>query len=611
VAKSKKYRDPIRSVGPEADDTDDDAESAESRRSILVELRGAKHQTVVAPSLHPSGEPYVWHSFEEPARIEARDLERIVAEIAAAALLTRYWPPRGVRHELSVALAGGLLRAGWTDDRALRFLRAVYVAAKTGDVENKLAAIRTTRERLEAGEETTGWPSVVEVLGQHGDAIVGRVRKWLNLSAVVRVPEVAPEPPKWPDPPGEEAFSGLAGEIVRAIEPTSESDKSALLVQTLVAFGNVIGRTAHFVVEGDRHHGNEFVVLVGRTAKARKGTSWGRIERLFREAEEQWATERLQTGLSSGEGLIWAVRDPITKRERVKERGQPVHYEEVEADPGIQDKRLQVFEPEFANVLKQTERQGNTLSAILRNAWDGRDLRSMTKNSPARATGAHVSLIGHITSDELHRYLSETETANGFANRFLFVCVDRSKVLPEGGKLDLVRWEKLRAESVEVLDFARSAGEYHRDEEARAIWHEVYAELSEGKPGLAGALLARGEAHVMRLALLYAVLDKSPVIRAQHLLAALALWVLCERSVYYVFGDRLGDPLADDLLRLLRSCPEGLTRTDVSSYLGRHQSAERIGRALGLLLQHKLARCDRQETGGRPTEQWFAIGKPR
>ena len=154
----------------------------------------------------------------------------------------------------------------------------------------------------------------------------------------------------------------------------------------LVAFGNAIGRAAHFTVEGDRHHGNEFAVLVGKTSKARKGTSWGRIDRLMQQAEEQWAAERVQTGLSSGEGLIWAVRDPIMKRERVKERGS-VRYEEVEADPGVADKRLLVYEPEFANVLKQTERQGNTLSAILRVAWDGRDLRSMTKNSPARATG--------------------------------------------------------------------------------------------------------------------------------------------------------------------------------------------------------------------------------
>jgi hypothetical protein len=230
-------------------------------------------------------------------------------------------------------------------------------------------------------------------------------------------PGIPTEPP-WPEPPAEEAFHGLAGKIVRTIEPASEADPAALLVQTLVAFGSIIGRSAHFTVEADRHHSNEFIVLVGRTSKARKGTSWGHVQRLMQQAEEQWASERVQSGLSSGEGLIWAVRDPICTQERVKEKGQPVHYEEVEKDPGVADKRLLVYEPEFANVLKQTERQGNTLSAILRQAWDGGDLRTLVKNSPARATGAHVSLIGHITADELRRYLTQTETGTGPLWRF-------------------------------------------------------------------------------------------------------------------------------------------------------------------------------------------------
>src|SRR5262249_45494302 len=159
--------------------------------------------------------------------------------------------------------------------------------------------------------------------------------------------------------------------------------------------------------------------LVGRTSKARKGTSWGRVLQVFTEAEGQWAAERVQSGLSSGEGLIWAVRDPIQKRERVKDRGGPARYEEVEADPGVTDKRLLIYDPEFANVLKQTERQGNTLSTVLRQGWDGADLRTLTKNSPARATGAHISLVGHVTAEELRRYLTATESANGFGNRHL------------------------------------------------------------------------------------------------------------------------------------------------------------------------------------------------
>jgi hypothetical protein len=296
-------------------------------------------------------------------------------------------------------------------------------------------------------------------------------------------------------------------------------------------------------------------------------------------------------------------------RERFKEGGE-VRYEDVEKDPGVTDKRLLLYEPEFANVLKQTERQGNTASVVLRQAWDGaKVLRTLTKNSPARATGAHVSLIGHITSEELRRYLTQTETANGFANRFLFVCADRSKLLPEGGYVDPAAWDGLRGELVEALAFAKSTGEVRRDEEAREVWCQIYGDLSEGKPGLAGALLARAEAHVMRLALLHALLDRSPLIRAPHLLAGLALWDFCDRSVRYIFGDSLGDDVADELLRLLRSCPQGLTRSDLSNYFQRNVPAGRIGRALGLLLQHKLARLAVEETGGRPAERWFATGK--
>src|SRR5262249_29317402 len=180
-----------------------------------------------------------------------------------------------------------------------------------------------------------------------------------------------------------------------------------------------------------------------------------------------------------------------------------------------------------ANVLKQTERLGNTVSVVLRQAWDGLDLRTLVKNSPARATGAHVSLVGHITADELRRYLTATETANGFGNRHLWICAKRSKQLPEGGRGDPDTWAAVLGEVAGALAFARTAGEVTRDEDARAIWHDVYGQLSEGRPGLAGALLARAEAHVMRLAMLYALLDRSPAIQGSHLMAALALWDYC------------------------------------------------------------------------------------
>jgi hypothetical protein len=269
--------------------------------------------------------------------------------------------------------------------------------------------------------------------------------------------------------------------MVRAIEPQSEADPVALLIQILVGFGNCIGRSGNFPVEGDRHFMNLYATLVGDTAKARKGTSWGRIRRIFEQAEPDWTEKRIMSGLSSGEGLVWHVRDPIMTREKVK-NGGVTGTQEVESDPGEPDKRLLVQEPEFAVVLRQIERHGNTLSTNIRQAWDRGDLGSLTKNSPVRATGAHISIVGHITTEELRRTLSTTEAANGFANRFLWVCVRRSKLLPDGGgPVDLAPLiDRLKA----AIEIARTLGEIYRSNAARKLWHSVYPQLSAGKPGL-------------------------------------------------------------------------------------------------------------------------------
>lgn len=102
------------------------------------------------------------------------------------------------------------------------------------------------------------------------------------------------------------ALYGLAGDIVRAIEPHSEADPTALLVQLLVAFGNVAGRNAYFVAEADRHYTNLFTVIVGDSSRGRKGSSLGYVRRLIEEADENWAGS-ITGGLTSGEGLVHHV----------------------------------------------------------------------------------------------------------------------------------------------------------------------------------------------------------------------------------------------------------------------------------------------------------------
>src|SRR5208283_836391 len=202
-----------------------------------------------------------------------------------------------------------------------------------------------------------------------------------------------PVPEGWPAAPQTAVYHGLAGEITGTIAPQTEADPVAILSQLLVAFGAAVGRGAYFQVEATSHYPNEFLVLIGDSARARKGSSWDHVHRLITGADPA-ITARILTGLSSGEGLIHSVRDPA---------GQ---------DPGASDRRLLVIEPEFVSVLKNVSREISTLSPTLRSAWDGRPLAILTRTAPARASNPHIALIAHITQHELRRYTTGLELAN-------------------------------------------------------------------------------------------------------------------------------------------------------------------------------------------------------
>ena len=403
----------------------------------------------------------------------------------------------------------------------------------------------------------------------------------------------------WPAPPGEPAFAGLAGRVVISIEPHSEADPIAILVNFLTAFGNCVGNGPHFMVGATRHSLNLFSALVGDTAKARKGDSWPPVRVLFQQSDPQWTSERVTSGLTTGEGLIWQVRDPIEKNEPVKEKGRVVGYELVITDHGISDKRLLVFEPELARALQAMSRSGNTLSPVVRDAWDRGNLNILSKTNAARATDAHVSVIAHITREELLRELSDVEVANGFANRLMWFAVRRSKLLPEPEPFDGPHVEVLADELRGALSWAGSVGQLRRDSNARDLWAQVYPELSAAKSGLAGAIVARGEAQTMRLAALYALLDHSELITPAHLTSALELWAYAERSAMFIWADSLGDPTADTIHFALRQNGR-MSRTDISNLFGRHANATQIDTALQALVTSGRARSYSDPTAGRP-----------
>jgi phage/plasmid primase-like uncharacterized protein len=411
----------------------------------------------------------------------------------------------------------------------------------------------------------------------------------------------------------EAAFYGLAGEFTKAVEPYSEADPMGVLLNVLLPAGALIGPLPHMLVEHTPHYARTNALIVGVTAGGRKGTSWGPARYLLSKVDEAFILKRVKSGLSSGEGLIFQVRDPqydqVPIREGGRRTGEILGYEDVLSDPGEPDKRLLIIESEFSSALKVMDREGNTLSPILRDVWDHGNLSPLTKKDRMVATGAHICVLGHITVNELLRCLAATDRANGFANRYLFALVRQSKFIPSGKGTPPEILEPFFMRFSHTLERARTRAELTRDRETEQLWASVYRKLAEVTPDLTGAILARGAAQVLRLSLIYALLDEAEArrtdtaIRVSHLLAALAVWDYCKASAYHIFGDAVGDQVADRLLRLIKSGPQ--TDTDLYESLGKHEGdRNRKGQALDLL--QRLDRIHRASwpTAGRPITEW-------
>jgi hypothetical protein len=409
----------------------------------------------------------------------------------------------------------------------------------------------------------------------------------------------------FPEQPGEAAYHGVMGEIVREIDPHTEANLAAILFQLLVGFGNMVGRGPHWVHESDKHRLNLFVSLVGNTADGRKGTSWGYPRRILTAVDPSWGN-RIIPGINSGPGLIEQVADEETTRTGSFLRG-------------VNDKRVLMYESEFTRLLAIFARDSETLGMVLRQAWEDDNLAALSKKNPVRATGAHVSVIAHVTPEDLQVNLSLNDIANGLGNRFLWVCTKASKKLDHEGRLDWRRLdphiEQLRA-ALEWArrDLAMDVVPMGRAPTAQRFWVEQLGVLRKPRPGLLGAILARGPAQVMRLAAIYAVVDRQPEIETHHLKAALELWAYCVRSIDFVFGDRLGDKDAEKLLAALEEAGAGgISQKEIQRRVfSNHKDAESLNILLRKMIRSGLIRREQKRSGGpgKPAWIWYVDTPP-
>jgi hypothetical protein len=225
------------------------------------------------------------------------------------------------RHQHLTHLCGVLL----SREVAFADAESILVAAWKGiggdlaeRAEDEIPNTLRTTERAIAEGRATGVPSMEEITpGLYAE--LREIFGWRTGFTVGGKKPGATEPcdRPWPklDPA---ALYGLPSDVVRAFEPHTEADPVAVLVNFLCAFGSVIGRGAFARVGATEHHPKLFVGLVGEAAKGRKGESWGPVKVLAEEVDPGWVSERVLGGLSSGEGLIYAVRDEVRDERKAR-----------------------------------------------------------------------------------------------------------------------------------------------------------------------------------------------------------------------------------------------------------------------------------------------------
>jgi hypothetical protein len=214
-----------------------------------------------------------------------------------------------------------------------------------------------------------------------------------------------------------------------------------------------------------------------------------------------------------------------------------------------------------------------------------------------------------ITAAELLHHATSLEIANGLLNRFVFIAARRARLLPEGGDPDPSAGTRLAGQLGAHLQHARRKGPVGLSPAARRCWVDIYHALAEAHPGIIGGLLARSEAHVLRLGLIYSLIDGTTVIDTEHLAAASALWDYAARSAAALFASATANPLAEQIHAALVASG-AMSRTDIRDLFSRNRPAADIDHALAALQRCGRARPVKVVTAGRPAQLWHANPQP-
>ena len=414
--------------------------------------------------------------------------------------------------------------------------------------------------------------------------------------------------------PDQACLYGLIGEIARAGGDTTEANPFAVAASAIAFLGCAVGRGPYMPVGNTWHHCRFFMLHVGRSGEGRKGDGVSLIKRIAHKLAELSGDHAPQVhagGLSSREGLAFLIHDG---------------YKEGKEDvPPVLDKRLLVVESEFVNVLQQSKRDGNTLSAALRDCWDGISLKPATKTNRLWASNPHVCMLAAITPGELLACMASRDLSNGFANRFMPYWAERTQLLPFPKATPSEEVERLARRVLEVLEFCQADRWAERDAlrvqlspTAVKRWAALYrGELNDRSHGeRINALVERRAPMLLRLAMLFALCDLTETVEVQHIDAALAWVRYSVESVKFIFGSAADEAETAEVNDTARKIMEftgkhgRVTRKQITRecFQG-HLSKDRIDAALDELIKANPPRIvvhEDRSAPGRPTKFYAA-----
>lgn len=579
----------------------------------LIELRSTGGQTIVPPSIHDTtGEEYVWDTKGEASEVDGRVLRHDVAKLAACTLLARHWV-EGQRHDLALAVAGVLLRQGWSQEYVAEFIEAAARAA--GDISQMREhrqAVADTAEALAHNQPATGIPTLAEIMG---DATASRFIEWLGIEtqqATIILPgEIQPNGKHEPLPQVERQVWGLPKDaphvdieslpywlnrIVRHVKPFTLMFPDEWPVMMALPFWSILW--PHIRIQ------NLNLALwtlgIGRQGGG-KNVSTDELQHLIQ-------------SITAGEIKLYTAGSPEGLWEALEGAGRQVL----------------AYHDEYAGLLKLFSRDHMShAKEALCSLYDGRNVGYLrSKGKSVQISDPVLAVVATTTPSALREFGNTSDLTNGYLSRFMMCAPDRINVSPDFSL----------ASEMERTQLAREVSVYRN--QLRGVSRVEYAETGRPDPPLineyrlhlgidtgevesledalddrsipGGRLLAR----VKKVTALLALAERSPerssdgqavLVNDDHIRQAIDITELgyyyAERTLLWI-GASQDVQLGDQIHALLRANPQGLSRRELCRRT--HHRATEVSEALRLLREEGRVLATKTDNK-RSGEIWVAI----